>query len=558
MADTVPSHPSPPPAQESVKETFESIIIAFVLAFVFRAYVVEAFVIPTGSMAPTLMGAHLDVTCDQCGYRFASDVPGHSVVEINGTRQAVQLREDTEVVCPMCRFANPLRRETHPASGDRILVQKYIYQVTEPRRYDVVVFKAPHEPQRNYIKRLIGLPGEAIHIFEGNIYTRPAGSNEPWRIARKTDRPRVQRAVWQPIYDSRFIPRDGGDSALRTADQHWAPPWTPTASPERWELDGRRSYLHRSDQPGTIRFDFDRLGYQTRPRPGAFVSRYPYNQFKASDHNALVDWEPIEEVRLAAVFQPERAGLSARLATTARLDREATETLAATIDADGTVQLTATDSAGQTRDLTAPTHLEPFAAGESRRVELWYVDQEASVWIEGERVLRWRFDPPLTDARDLLARPRADNLPHVSITVAGSPVALHQVQLDRDVHYSIHSNSNHRRVLARGALQREGEPGEPLRLRADEFFCIGDNTPWSHDSRYWDDVDPWVRHRYFDDLDSLDRSADADRVPDFRPGIIPRELMMGRAFFVYYPAPYAWSATAPRYFPNFGDMRFIH
>ena len=43
-------------AEGSVRETIESIIIAFVLAFVFRAFVVEAFVIPTGSMAPTLLG----------------------------------------------------------------------------------------------------------------------------------------------------------------------------------------------------------------------------------------------------------------------------------------------------------------------------------------------------------------------------------------------------------------------------------------------------------------------------------------------------------------------
>ena len=59
-----------PAPDETIKETFESIIIAFILAFVFRAYVVEAFVIPTGSMAPTLLGAHHRAECDQCGYQF--------------------------------------------------------------------------------------------------------------------------------------------------------------------------------------------------------------------------------------------------------------------------------------------------------------------------------------------------------------------------------------------------------------------------------------------------------------------------------------------------------
>src|SRR5688572_10989508 len=52
------------------RDTIESILIAFILAFIFRAFVVEAFVIPTGSMAPTLLGAHARVTCADCGYQF--------------------------------------------------------------------------------------------------------------------------------------------------------------------------------------------------------------------------------------------------------------------------------------------------------------------------------------------------------------------------------------------------------------------------------------------------------------------------------------------------------
>src|SRR5206468_2024338 len=56
---------------ESLKETIESIVVALILAFVFRAFVVEAFVIPTGSMAPTLYGAHGTVLCENCGTEFA-------------------------------------------------------------------------------------------------------------------------------------------------------------------------------------------------------------------------------------------------------------------------------------------------------------------------------------------------------------------------------------------------------------------------------------------------------------------------------------------------------
>src|SRR5436309_9492022 len=75
-----------PPRDEGgahVKETLESIVVAFILAFIFRCFVVEAFVIPTGSMAPTLLGAHTRYQCPDCGYRFdvnysSPDHDGHS------------------------------------------------------------------------------------------------------------------------------------------------------------------------------------------------------------------------------------------------------------------------------------------------------------------------------------------------------------------------------------------------------------------------------------------------------------------------------------------------
>ena len=54
----------------AMREIVESVVVAFVLAFLFRTFEAEAFVIPTGSMAPTLMGRHKDVTCSKCGYPY--------------------------------------------------------------------------------------------------------------------------------------------------------------------------------------------------------------------------------------------------------------------------------------------------------------------------------------------------------------------------------------------------------------------------------------------------------------------------------------------------------
>ena len=68
-----------------------------------------------------------------------------------------------------------------PSSGDRVLVAKFLYDthVAEPHRFDVVVFKYPKEPleknvPKNYIKRLLGLPGEILAIFFGRLFRMPA------------------------------------------------------------------------------------------------------------------------------------------------------------------------------------------------------------------------------------------------------------------------------------------------------------------------------------------------------------------------------------------------
>ena len=69
---TVTAAKSAPSTQRTIRETIESIAVAFVLAFLFRTFEAEAFVIPTGSMAPTLQGRHKDVICPECEFRIAS------------------------------------------------------------------------------------------------------------------------------------------------------------------------------------------------------------------------------------------------------------------------------------------------------------------------------------------------------------------------------------------------------------------------------------------------------------------------------------------------------
>ncbi len=547
MKQTTTEHRQPQ-ADETIKETFESIVIAFILAFVFRAYVVEAFVIPTGSMAPTLLGAHYRADCDQCGYRF----------KINFNPDASD-KWSQGADCPMCRNDIDMEQNAAPLPGDRILVHKYIYTLSEPRRWDVVVFKAPHMPNTNFIKRLVGLPNESVRLLDGNVYTQPEGATN-WNIARKSDKPKVQRAVWQPIYHSQYIPRDSGGfkgPGERSGANRWSTPWI--AQSGDWDIDGRRSYEYKGGDAGQITFNFQPGSHFNLP------SVYPYNQYDRSTFS-----DRIEDIRLAVSLQPQTDSNSVTLSTQTRLTGE-TQTVTATVNADGTITLTANDPlTGQPLELMT-RKVAALKTGQTTPIEFWAVDQELSVWVNGKRVLRYLYADDLT-SEQLINRPQPLRIPRISIKVSGGPATLHRVELDRDLYYDS-SNRPRPEYFARGGMVRDAQGNvlansiRPMRIHDNEFFCIGDNNPLSDDGRYWSPYPQtisyppsasdhkyvnadalWVRQRYFD-----------REVEDFsRDGIVPAKLMMGRAFFVYFPAPFSLNQSGMRIIPNFDDMRFIH
>ena len=542
-----------PQTDETIKETFESIIIAFILAFVFRAYVVEAFVIPTGSEAPTLLGAHYRVECPQCGYTFTINYdPQHhpAAIDPNTGRVLREARWSHGATCPMCRYNIDMTDQHRGRPGDRILVQKFIYAISQPKRWDTVVFKAPHQPNTNFIKRLVGLPNETIHLLDGNLYVQAKGETT-WKIARKGDSPKVQRAVWQPIYHSEYIPRDHGDllgPGKRVASHRWHVPWV--AKSGQWDLENTRSYRYQGGEPGRISYDFLSSGRLEIP------ALYPYNQL-----DSLSNGDDIEDIRLAVAVQPDDKDTTLSLSTQTRLTGP-TQTVTATITAAGKISLTTIDPKTGTQVVLLTADGPPLKPGIATPVELWSVDQELSVFVNGKRELRYLYASELTEA-ELFARPEPPHFPEITIEVSGSGATLHQVELDRDLFYA----SNNPGGPARGGVMRDmngkvmANRIRPMVLGKDEFFCIGDNSPLSDDGRFWDpnprrDGDYknvpadalWIRKRYFHN-DISDNSAD---------GIVPRELMMGKAFYVYFPAPFSWSPNGMRVIPNFGDMRFIH
>ena len=218
---TKPSGPAvrevkPSGASRAIRETVESIVIAFVLAFLFRTFEAEAFVIPTGSMAPTLQGRHKALNCPKCGYRYRVSASGE--VDRDSNRRSPRDFYNHQVVsttCPMCRYPDDAAAEEPSYNGDRILVAKFAYDYREPERWDVIVFKFPGDAQTNYIKRLVGLPGETIRIQGGDLYARKAGESD-FTICRKS--PTKLQAMLQDVFDNDYL-------VPELLENGWLPRW---------------------------------------------------------------------------------------------------------------------------------------------------------------------------------------------------------------------------------------------------------------------------------------------------------------------------------------------
>ena len=296
---------------QGTRETIESIIVAFILAFLFRAFVAEAFVIPTGSMAPTLMGAHKDLFCQHCGEQYQASASS----EFNSSTQAPSPYVTVGSTCSTCRGLNEydLRGNPNAAtfSGDRILVSKFDYVLQKPKRWEVLVFKYPIEAHMNYIKRLIGLPGESLLIQDGDIYTHSADSPQ-WTIARKP--PHKVRAMQQIVADTKFQPAD-------IVAQGWPSLWQPwpTADvPSAWKIehtqDQWRAELAATPQSQWLRYYhkfLDDDAWQQVMSGGRVGPIDPYSSTLITDYlayNSSYQWERDRIYLRRGVLRPEIDG----------------------------------------------------------------------------------------------------------------------------------------------------------------------------------------------------------------------------------------------------------
>src|SRR5262249_38778878 len=114
-ATTAPrlSQPRPElPPKEGHRDTVEAIVVSFTLAVAVRGFEAQAFVIPTGSIAPTLMGRHKEVACPQCGFLYAVNASGEVETSIHPNRDV------SSGICVNCRYQDLSLHEAPSFKGD--------------------------------------------------------------------------------------------------------------------------------------------------------------------------------------------------------------------------------------------------------------------------------------------------------------------------------------------------------------------------------------------------------------------------------------------------------
>jgi len=553
--------PSWIPSPSGIRETVESVVVAFVLAFLFRTFEAEAFVIPTGSMAPTLMGRHKDLYCPVCGHEFQISASDTTDPRDNSTKEAVV----NGGTCPFCRRPVDLRagnpqHESYPSfNGDRILVAKFPYMFNEPERWDVIVFRYPGDATTNFIKRLVGLPGETIQIHHGDLWIR--GAEGTYRIARKS--PEKLRAMLRPVFDN--------DVAPRVTALGWPARWQGVPAGEaggQWESSDGMAVASDGSAEAAAWLRYRHLvpsyaQWQDVLRFHGLPANEPVKPRLIADftaYNTGTD-SPLKEPKCSSEGQHWVGDLA--LECTLEVQSDGGEVIFELVKGGRRFQCRF-DVADGTATLGVPgrdmadfrPQAQTAVRGPGRHtVMLSNVDDELRLWVDG-RVVKFDPDDTTYDSFKLRARvPTGADLSPVGIAVRKAAAKVSHLRLSRDIYYIAQEQQREelndfvRDVpdladpdtwplgFADANMRRVDLPlaaPDPLHPELDQFLVLGDNSASSKDCRLWwvDGIGKWV----------------------------PRKLLVGKALYIYWP--HSWDELPylriPLYFfPNFQRMHLV-
>ena len=483
-----------------IANTFEWLITAFVLAFVFRAFVMEAFRIPTGSMADTLKGAHFRLRCRQCGYKYDYGLGNYGLPQDTIPRRYLEPKLSR---CPNCGWGQPTGGTMPVANGDRILVLKCIYQFFEPKQWDVIVFKNPLEPSINYIKRLVGRPGETVEIIDGDVYINGEISRKP---------PKIQNELWMPVYNNDYQPVRPREGSFN--DHIWQQPFK-NITDSKWILNDK-------DNPTLFRLD----------SPADQNNTMIYDTSIGNDFRATYAYGDVTKYRylpycsdLMVRFYARSIKAEGRIGV--ELSKYQTRYRAWFDLTQDIMVIEKVDKDGKETELNRKSIKSP-AINKATLIKFANVDHRLIFQFGSEKLTH-----DLGRAAEDVGQRRPDIEPRVRIFGSGK-LTLSHIAIFRDIHYTAKRSPNSRE-------QGRATQGNAFPLEDDEFFVLGDNSPNSEDGRWWRAKGKGNNGRFYPE------------------GIVPRDYLVGKALFVYWPSgfrPFAKSRFAV--IPNVGRMRFIY
>jgi signal peptidase I len=538
-APTDPKAKPPKLPKDHVRESIETVVFVVTLVLLLKLFVVEAYVIPTGSMAETLLGYHKLFDCPECGHRF----PINSSDEVEP--QDGQPWPVRDCKCPNCGYEKqftPTSPSPPNESGDRVLVHKTWYHLDPPKRWDTVVFKYPADPQKrhvpmNYIKRLWGIGDETYGIHRGEVFVRPgsipANANEIERADRPED-------LWSPVYTRHnsgeskelfeagrlagFPSGKNGFELLRKPDviamaerrlvhdnDHQAKTLIEKGSPPRWWADPKRL--------GTIAW-----GVDDAKAPKSFTHDGPELSFIRYQHLTENAWANPPNAKPAPIrnvigYNTPKLPLNKKqdlfdywcgdlmLECRAKLE-EGTVTLELSKGVDrfqarfakGKVQLVRVTDGKETVMTEQPTSM---LANGTYDLRFANIDCRLRVWVNGKPI---DFGSPADyslapvteyDSLDTGKEGwtiRNDIEAPASIGATGR-VSIDRIKLWRDTVYTAQGLMNR--------PERYADYVDTFYVHPGHYLCLGDNSAQSSDSRDW--------------------------------GTVPERLMLGRACFIFWP-----------------------
>ncbi|RME76288.1 MAG: signal peptidase I [Planctomycetota bacterium] len=451
------------PAVGAILENVEALLVALIFALLIRHFTLEAFVIPTGSMAPTLLGIHAQVTCPNCHYSFSVGNPSFEPGQSSRT---------LDLVCPNCLlgsqkslFQKQIRRKDL-RGGDKILVNKFYYLWKKPKRWDVIVFLSPQKHHKNFIKRLVGLPGETLQIFHGDLFRKNPKTGK-MEILRKPDS--VQKHLWMNVYNSAYLEEKKNRIIWETPKEEVEEKLLKeTACTEcdqvvyqdvRFQWQGNQLNADCTKKKGVLKFHrpiYNIYGYNRALRGGNLVGdiRCTFEGKFSSQGRIVVDLSrPLKRFQVKMDFKAKKIILY-----------------------EGAWK--------EEKILEKPF---PVSAEKWHHYDIAHVDGQIWLKVDGIEKIRYLYPSPLTVEDEDQQRF------WLKFRFFQSQVNLRKLHIYRDIHYT-------------DSLSNFGV-NEPVTLKQDEYFALGDNSPNSQDSRDW--------------------------------GPVPAKNLLGRAFIVFWPAiPY--------------------